>query len=340
MDLITQGILGATVAQVGFQKPLGRRALFLGAIVGMLPDLDVIVKFSSNPFAEMLHHRGITHSLWFGPIVGPILGYLLFLFYKKQGKKDSLSAWVGLGVWCLLTHPLLDVFTVYGTQLLAPFSSHRFTIPAISIIDPVYSLTLLASVCIGIFFPNKRTLVTWSAAAALVITSAYIFWGLEQNDKAHALCVASLRQEKKVSPVTVNAYPTMFQLFLRRLVAEDDHALYFGFVSTWAPKSIQWTVLEKPHHLPGRFFLSDPEVKIFTWFTEGHYSISYDSHNHKVIIMDTRYGYRGNTLFGLWGIGFEINELGEKVSPAEKIRTPLDNVSHKTILALFQEAFV
>jgi hypothetical protein len=33
MDLISQVILGATVAQVGFQKPLGRRALFQEAFV-------------------------------------------------------------------------------------------------------------------------------------------------------------------------------------------------------------------------------------------------------------------------------------------------------------------
>ena len=64
MDLITQGILGAAVSQVGFQKTLGRRALVWGAILGMLPDADVFIRLSSNPFAEMIHHRGITHSLW------------------------------------------------------------------------------------------------------------------------------------------------------------------------------------------------------------------------------------------------------------------------------------
>ena len=43
MDLITQGILGAAIGQVGFQRSLGRKALVYGAVIGMLPDADILV---------------------------------------------------------------------------------------------------------------------------------------------------------------------------------------------------------------------------------------------------------------------------------------------------------
>ena len=44
----------------------------------------------------------------------------------------------------LVTHPLLDAMTVYGTQLALPFSDHPFGVGSIFIIDPLYTLPLLA----------------------------------------------------------------------------------------------------------------------------------------------------------------------------------------------------
>jgi inner membrane protein len=77
MDSLTHAAMGAVIGQAGFSHKLGRRALGWGALVATLPDLDVIVKISSNPFAEVLYHRGVTHSLWFAPLVGPLLGYIV-----------------------------------------------------------------------------------------------------------------------------------------------------------------------------------------------------------------------------------------------------------------------
>ncbi|RZI45406.1 metal-dependent hydrolase [Candidatus Finniella inopinata] len=339
MDLVTQGILGASVGQVGFQKSLGRRALGWGAAIGMLPDLDVLVRFSSNPFAEILYHRGVTHSLWFGPVLGPVLGYLVWRWYQAKGKDDSLSAWVGLMIWALLTHPLLDLFTVYGTQLLAPFSNHRFALSAIPIIDPVYSLTLLASVLVGLFFPLRRLLVTTCSALALILTTGYLFLGLAQNEKAEDLCRSQLATESYSSIPSVKAYTTMFQIFLRRLVVEDNHSLRIGFLSTWAPKTIEWTTFEKPKDIPSYNFLKDPDVAIFTWFTSQRYFVTYGPTNRQITITDNRFGFPGPSLLGLWGVEFEINEKGDRVTPIAKVEFPIGSVGLATILEIFEKAF-
>ena len=55
----------------------------------------------------------------------------------------------------MLSHPLLDWFTTYGTQLLAPFSRHRFAIDGVGIVDPFYSLTLIAGL----------SAIRWNAAS-------------------------------------------------------------------------------------------------------------------------------------------------------------------------------
>ena len=66
MDLVSQGLLGAVVGQVGFQRHLGKRAILWGGIVGLLPDADVLVaKCASNLMSMVLIHRGLTHSVFF-----------------------------------------------------------------------------------------------------------------------------------------------------------------------------------------------------------------------------------------------------------------------------------
>ena len=50
-------------------------------------------------------------------------------------------------VWlCLVTHPLLDAFTVYGTQILLPFSDYPVGWSTLFIIDPLYTLPLVVGV--------------------------------------------------------------------------------------------------------------------------------------------------------------------------------------------------
>ena len=42
----------------------------------------------------------------------------------------------------LVTHPLLDLMTIYGTQVFQPFTDEAYGLGSMFIIDPVYSLAL------------------------------------------------------------------------------------------------------------------------------------------------------------------------------------------------------
>ena len=130
MDTPTQMLLGAAVGNTCFGHRLGRRAAWWGAVAGTIPDLDVLVVPFTGRIGEFAFHRGPTHSLVFGPLVGPILGFAVWLWYTRRQKNESessvhsdpnerslLPAWIGLFVLALFTHPLLDIFTTYGTVL-------------------------------------------------------------------------------------------------------------------------------------------------------------------------------------------------------------------------------
>ena len=42
MDTVTQMLLGAVVAQAGFRRRLGRRAIVAGAVLAAVPDFDIV----------------------------------------------------------------------------------------------------------------------------------------------------------------------------------------------------------------------------------------------------------------------------------------------------------
>ncbi|MEZ4986848.1 MAG: metal-dependent hydrolase [Saprospiraceae bacterium] len=61
-------------------------------------------------------------------------------FYATKRFVVSMVAFV---FWAILTHPLPDACTTYGTQLLEPFSSLRVAWNVVSVADPLYTVPFL-----------------------------------------------------------------------------------------------------------------------------------------------------------------------------------------------------
>jgi inner membrane protein len=80
---------------------------------------------------------------------------------------------------CYATHAPLDALTSYGTQLFWPFSNTRAALDWIGIVDPVYSLPLLA----GVIW-TARTGRARAARMALLLTSLYLCFGGWQHHRA------------------------------------------------------------------------------------------------------------------------------------------------------------
>ena len=209
MDSLTQAALGAVVGEAVLGRKVGGRALAWGALAGTIPDLDVLAAPLLDPAAELLFHRGPTHGLAFAPVVGPLLGLAVFAFYRWRARRkaepdagNAAAGWRGWGwlfFWGLLTHPLLDAFTVYGTQLLAPFSHHPFALPAVFIIDPGYTLPLLAAVGALLWMRRRGTLTEgkreWAVALGLTLSTAYLALGLLFKTAVERDVRAALRAE-------------------------------------------------------------------------------------------------------------------------------------------------
>lgn len=341
MDTVTQIILGAAVGQAVGYRRIGRTALALGAIGGTLPDLDVVGN-SLGSLAEWQYHRGFTHSLFFGPILGPVLGYATWRFYRWRdptgpgAQPRALGPLIGLWILAILTHPLLDLFTVYGTQLLAPLSDTRFVIPAVSIIDPNYTVVLLIAVILGLMRRSAGTVAT-ATAAALLLSTVYLFYCWEQNLKAEGEARRQLAAQG-VRSANVRSYTTIFQPWLRRLVAQDEAGIRVGFVSTWKPSPILWTCQRRPDDPAIARALATPEMRILERFSGGQVwpLVTRDAQGNTVVrFTDLRYGVSGVSTFGWWGIDVSLDPAGQ-VTGARRIAIPRPPVSWGTVGAVYR----
>jgi inner membrane protein len=137
MDSLTQFVLGSAVgvAVMGRRTAAWKAALW-GGLCGTLPDLDAFVDHG-DPVANMTLHRADSHALFWLTLAAPPIAALAAWASRESA---SFARW-WLAVWlALVTHPLLDLMTVYGTQLGRPFTDHPYALGSIFIIDPLYTL--------------------------------------------------------------------------------------------------------------------------------------------------------------------------------------------------------
>jgi inner membrane protein len=331
MDTITQMLFGATVAQAGFRRRLGRRAMAAGALVALVPDLDIAAGWIGGPFVNWVHHRGLTHSILFGPVAGILLGWLIWRWHCwRFGRDDDLAggdarrAWMWLAVIALMTHPIIDAFTSYGTQLLYPLTTTRFAINAMPIIDPIYSLALVAALLVGIFARNRASLAQDAAAAALIFISAYTLLAWAINDRVEAIARAEID-----GPAEVTAYPTLFQPVLRRVVVEVPGAVLVGFHSVLGSGPIQWERFERAQSPAIEAVAETPEGRIFRWFSMDnvYWQVEEENGETRVRGLDYRYGLPGRTAMGFWGIRAIVGPDGEVRGDVNVFQPPRDTSS-------------
>jgi inner membrane protein len=168
MDTLTHAVLGAALGRVCFGQKLGWRAVAVGVIAAELPDADTFIRSAHDPLLEVEYHRHFTHSLAFSPVIALLatLPWLARARFRPQWRDFWLCAWLAS-----LSHSLLDACTSYGTQLWWPLSSRREGWDVISIIDPVFTLVLLAGLFVT-WWRKQRHFVIGALGFGLLYLSA------------------------------------------------------------------------------------------------------------------------------------------------------------------------
>jgi inner membrane protein len=219
MDSLSQAVLGASVA--GAFAPSGQRgkAMLVGAGLGTLPDLDVFIDYGGD-VENFTYHRGFSHSLF---VLAPfsVLLWLLLRRWWAPVREEPLR-WLAAISLALLTHPLLDAHTAYGTQLFWPLAVPPTAWATLFIIDPLYTLPLLVGVLVAIF---RREAGGAALRAGLVISTLYVGWSwvaqtLVMRNVEDALASMQIQDARVfLTPAPLNT------LLWRAVVMTDDNYL-------------------------------------------------------------------------------------------------------------------
>jgi inner membrane protein len=214
MDSLSQIALGAAVSvAVMHRRTAVWKAAAWGAVAGTLPDLDVLVDHG-DPILNMVLHRAESHALfWLALLSLPMAAAIAALHRERPQWR---AWWLAIAL-ALLTHPLLDLMTVYGTQLLLPFTNRPYGVGSVFIIDPLYTLPLLVGTVWALVSRGSAAGLR-ANVAGLVLSTAYLGWGVAVQQHVARLASQSLAQQGVVVQ-RLMVTPTAFNSVLWRVVA-------------------------------------------------------------------------------------------------------------------------
>ncbi len=286
MDSLTQAALGAMMGELCLGRKWGRKAMLAGALIGTIPDLDILAYPFLDSVARISWHRGLSHSL-LGCIPGTLVcGYLVHLWGKGAFRKQQAYLMAGLA-WT--THILIDVFTAYGTQIFEPFSSKRVSLDNLFIIDPLFTLPLIIGLVWVLFLKREHPWRLRMTASATTLTCLYTLWSFFAQYQANSIAEESLRQHKlQAELIQCGAGPLTTLYWYALAEAPTENGYYYSYVCLHDdPKELHWHFVPRGDDAAATV-AHTPAGKAAIWFAEGHYEAWQDGEN--IILGDLRLG--------------------------------------------------
>lgn len=286
MDSLSQLVLGSTVSALAVPARHRRAALLVGAVLGTLPDLDSfpLAWAGADIVTLVTWHRGPSHSLF----VLATLGWLLWLALKRRWRpvREAPRRWLCAIQLTLLTHPILDAFTIYGTQLWWPIPSRPVMGGSMFIIDPLYTLPLLIGCCFALFAPAAR-IAHRALLVGLALSTAYLGWSLIAQAWVNRVAHRTLAAEG-LAYAPRFASPAPFSTLLWRVVVMTPDGFLEGYHSLVADrKPIQFRPYESDT-VALASIASLPTVRRLAWFNHGF--MKAETRDGRLVLSDLRMG--------------------------------------------------
>ncbi|WP_394747467.1 metal-dependent hydrolase [Spongiimicrobium salis] len=283
MDSLTQIVLGAAVGEAVLGKKVGNKAMMYGAIAGTIPDLDVLARYFTDALTTIEVHRGFSHSLVFSVLFAPVFGWLISKVERKQHL--GWKPWSWLMFWGLVTHPLLDAHTTWGTQFFWPLDL-RLAYKNIFVIDPLYTLPFLVFLLLAMRQKKTSPLRSWYNSMGLIVSSTYLGVTLMLKGLSYTKFTDAL-EKQGVAYTAISTRTTPFNAILWTAnVDAGDHYL-IGNYSFFDSKPIQFRSYPKNHAKLGAL-QEHPKLKRLMKIAEYWFTISEKEGN--LYFNDLRFG--------------------------------------------------
>ncbi|CAN5655354.1 hypothetical protein BH18PSE1_BH18PSE1_03930 [soil metagenome] len=220
MDTFTHGLSGALLAQAfGAARSASlpvRQRVSAGFIAAAFPDIDYLV-FWAAPLVYLNLHQGITHSLVLMPLWAGLVAAACPYWLRGA---HGWQAFYPLCVLGISAHIGGDLITAYGTQIWAPFSQVRVSLPITYVIDPVFSGMLLIGLLVSFKWNARR-----SAVLALGVLGSYL--GLQYFLHTQALAIGhAYARGRALGEAAVHAMAQPFSPFNWKIIVSQELDVY------------------------------------------------------------------------------------------------------------------
>ena len=296
MDPISQGTVGALAAQCASEPGKARAVALVGCIAGIAPDVDVFIGSPTDTLLFLEYHRQFTHALLFIPVGAAVVALAThWLVRHRLWLRETYLACLA----AYATHGLLDACTSYGTQLFWPFADVRLAWNNVSVVDPLFTLPVLALTVAAAV--RRRRLLAWLAVAWAL---GYLALGVLQGQRALA-AGAELAESRGHVPARLTAKPGFGNLLLWKIVYEDGGRYHVDAVRTGMDASVCPGATVPALRLKRDLPWLDPasqqaqDVERFRWFSADYIALDPNVPNR---VIDIRYSVVPNQVKPLWGI--------------------------------------
>jgi inner membrane protein len=261
MEPITHFLTGACIGRAGLNRKTAYATL-AAVLAAEAADLDVLWGFA-GPVEELKHHRGITHTFVFAPVVAAAAVGVVALWHwfrtRQRGRKIATVpppepgapetrklqpvhwGWLYLAALiAALSHLLLDWTNNYGVRPFFPFNPSWYAGSFVFIADPVL-WALLGS---ALIFPwlfgltdreigARRKPFRGSGWAIFALSGMVLYWGLRwfEHGQAEALLRNNPVATVPVDRIAMEPYP--WNPFHWHAIMETAAYYQTAEVNTW-----------------------------------------------------------------------------------------------------------
>jgi inner membrane protein len=269
-------------------KRLGKKALVLGALAQSIPDLDFFASYFLPTTADLLAHRGFTHSLLFALLCGCCLAVASRRLFRLPGGDSGMTFRQFWMFWTVEigAHIFLDCFNVYGTGVFEPFSHYRVAWDVLYVADPLFTVWIVVAAVVlalsGSEWGSRRRVAMW----AIALSGTYLATACLLKMQVRQAFAAGL-QKSGVHYRRRFEIPTMLNSLLWYGVAETDSGFVTGYRSVFDTGDIPFKVVPKNEALL-QPFAGTPDLRRLVRFSNGYYRGNL--HGDSVVLENLRFG--------------------------------------------------
>ena len=271
MDSLSQIVLGAAVGEAALGKKVGNRS-------------------GVKPFQTWMCSYGYS-------VAQGAFHFVLRFVWRKDVDEVSFKSWSWMFFLVLLTHPLLDAQTTWGTQLFWPLE-YKLAFQNIFVIDPLYTLPFLVMLIVAMFYKRTHPKRRLFNNLGLIISSSYLILSFGFKAMAHSAFKNALI-DQQIEYLELDTKPTPLNTILWNAFVQTPNGYRIAYYSLFDGSPIHFSKEYSNNHDLLDPYKDQKVVQQLINISNGWYIV--EKADKHLLFWDIRFGQAGMINLLLYG---------------------------------------